>query len=308
MGKMRFCFSLALVLAVLSGGDTTSMENVPEDLGMQIRRLRFNNPKNEVHVCGVLMFYHVFKTGGISLYNIVRKSTNEHVIALDQDYAWETIWERIETGVDAIVDHGKEKKNWLGIGTAGGIPGLVFQFPRLQKMRRKVEAAGCLFVATTLLRQPEKRFWSWYFFKEVVAANQGVESPIPKDPALRQADVLSYTNTPFTLGNFLYFGVSCIYPDGFDKPECYNPEKDLKKKDYLDLNQKLDEQSAKHLIFMLEHFDIVGRTSHLGLAVDALRDITALDMELAPHMNSNSDSYKYEGFDRDAGRNDPVGA
>lgn len=127
--------------------------------------------------CGVIYFYHVGKTGGTGIWDMIIKLVNENYNMFGKRRSKskpsaQTVWANLVQQVEAVPQKAEKAENgtyWLGVQSHSLMPGLVWQFPRLLKLKESLTSKSqCRFLMVTVVREPESHFWSHYFYGQQI--------------------------------------------------------------------------------------------------------------------------------------------
>ena len=131
----------------------------------------YNTYTNDLfnHKCGVILFFHIPKTGGGS----VLKWLNEHTTVLntysmirrDKKYSmnnknYETLWKNVILVANQFLSDMSPTKGWKAIHLHHLFPGMYYNQDIVGNWRTIVESKGCVLHKTTILRDPLDRFVS----------------------------------------------------------------------------------------------------------------------------------------------------
>lgn len=150
--------------------------------------------------CGVIYFYHLDKTGGTGIWNTLHQLVNEEHDMFakrrsNSKPSAQTVWADLVHKVEAVPHKAENGTYWLGVRSHTRMPGLIWQFPRLLKLKESLTSKSqCRFLMATVVREPESRFWSHYFYLQQIKLIK-LSSSVLHHKGGKQKFVLNYAAT-----------------------------------------------------------------------------------------------------------------
>ena len=221
--------------------------------------------ENQRHGCGVILFAHIHKCAG----GTVRAWFKKHAPLLDMMtnskeemkeikeakkikgiMQYDPKWEKAIPQVDSFLADVPDKTGWKVLHLHSLFPGLYLSREYIEKWKKSVEAKGCIFYKTTVLRDPLARFVSHVNFRNIPSTMVDTFMEGSKNWLIR----------------FLLFGI------------CGNKGEDLTCRFQVSGNvtssPNLNERLTAEMKMILNDFDLIGFSDNLEDYFETIRNIT----------------------------------
>ena len=138
------------------------------------------NNRNQRYDCGVILHAHINKCAGGTVRTWFMKhapictidSIERDIDIYDKNLVqYEPVWRKMIPRVDRCLANVSPKTGWKVLHVHHKSPGLMLIENYIEKWKKSVEAKGCIFYKTTVLRDPLDRFISNVNFNKVPLSN-----------------------------------------------------------------------------------------------------------------------------------------
>jgi len=207
--------------------------------------------------CGVLIFFHVPKTGGgsvlewletnfnvLNTYRLMKKSIS---IPRRQKQI-ENMWKGILPTANKFVNNISPRKGWQAIHLHGFFPGMYYNKDIIRDWKTIVEGKGCVLHKTTILRDPLNRFVSSINYRRTPL------NEVDRFMSLRRNE----------LSRYLLFGT------------CWDIDNDIKcgNEKHLSLRPHLNKNYRRELVKVVNEFDSIGFLDEFDEYLGHIKNIT----------------------------------
>ena len=230
------------------------------------------NNRNQRHDCGVILHVHINKCAGGTVIEWFEKHAptlkigcimhnqqvkknrekykHENISRYSQIYRYEPEWRKMIQQVDRFLASVSSNTGWKVLEVHNFTPGLMLIRNYIEKWEKSVEARGCIFYKTTILRDPLDRFISNVNY---------VRAP------LRNIDSFMESRRNWII-RYLLFGI-CGYKGKHLKCE-FQPDGSYTS------TPNLNETLMKQIYDVTNSLDLVGFTDNLDGYYEKIRQIT----------------------------------
>ena len=220
--------------------------------------------------CGVVMFFHIPKTGGgtvlkwletnFNVLNTRRLIKEKAMTAKNQEdkKKLETMWKSILATANEFVNNVSPRKGWQAIHLHNFFPGMYYNRNIIRDWKTIVEGKGCVFHKTTILRDPLSRFVSNYNYYT------GPLNEVGRRMSLGRNELSRYLlfGTCSNIGNDL----KC----GYKNNSSFWPIQEAKYRPYLNENYR------RELVKVINEFDSIGFLDGFDEYLEHIKNITGL--------------------------------